>query len=89
MSPCAIVLTDTPVISLLLVGVGESVLRMEKRLFCAAAGAGARLEIEICKDADAMGIPYAQTPTVFHQGKVIFNGLLRTEEIEVWFKNWM
>jgi hypothetical protein len=70
----------------MLVGAGEPLLRMEKRLSCAAAGVGIRLEVEIRKDADAMGISYAQTPAVLHEGKVIFNGLPRTEEIETWLK---
>ena len=47
---------------------------------------GVRLEIEIRKDADVLGIPYAQTPAVLHEGKVIFNGLPRTEEIETWLR---
>jgi hypothetical protein len=70
----------------MLVGAGEPLLRMEKRLSCAAAGVGIRLEVEIRKDADAMGLSYAQTPAVLHEGKVIFNGLPRTEEIETWLK---
>jgi hypothetical protein len=44
------------------------------------------VEVEIRKDADAMGLSYAQTPAVLHEGKVIFNGLPRTEEIETWLK---
>jgi hypothetical protein len=43
--------------------------------------------VDIRKDIDAMGIPYQQTPAVLHSGKVIFNGLPRTEEIEAWLKN--
>jgi hypothetical protein len=83
---CATPPPDAPVISLMLVGAGEPLLRMEKRLSCAAAGVGIRLEVEIRKDADAMGLSYAQTPAVLHEGKVIFNGLPRTEEIETWLK---
>jgi len=85
-SSCATPPPDAPVISLVLVGAGEPLLRMEKRLSCAAAGLGVRLEIDIRKDADAMDISYAQTPAVMHEGKVIFNGLPRTEEIEAWLK---
>jgi len=84
---CATPPTDAPVVCLTLVGIGESLLRMEKRLSCAAAGLGIRLKVEICKDADAMGISYSQTPAVLHDGKVIFSGLHRTEEIEAWLKN--
>ncbi len=86
-SSCATPPPDALVINLVLVGTSEPLLRMEKRLSCAAAGAGVRLEIEIRKDADALGIPYAQTPAVLHAGKVIFNGLPRTEEIEAWLKS--
>ena len=60
---------------------------MEKRLSCAAAGLGIRLNMDIRKDADALGLAYQQTPAVLHDGKVIFSGLHRTEEIEAWLKN--
>jgi len=76
-----------PIVSLTLVGAGEPLLRMEKRLSCAAAGLCIRLEMDIRKDADALSIAYQQTPTVLHDGKVIFNGLPRTEEIERWLKS--
>jgi hypothetical protein len=62
-------------------------LRMEKRLSCAAAGLGIRLKIDIRKDADVLGLAHQQTPAVLYDGKVIFSGLHRTEEIEVWLKN--
>lgn len=77
---------DAPVLSFTLVGAGEPLLRMQKRLSCAAAGLGLGLEIEVRKDAEAMGIAFQQTPAVLHDGKVIFNGLPRTEEIEAWLK---
>jgi hypothetical protein len=63
---------------------GESLLRMEKRMSCAASGLGIRLSIEVRKDAEALGIPFQHTPTVMHEDKVIFCGLRRTEEIEEW-----
>lgn len=87
MSSCTTPPPNAPVIRLTIVGAGESLLRMEKRLSCAAAGLGVRLEINIRKDADAMGIPYSQTPAMLHDDKVIFTRLLRTEEIEAWLKN--
>lgn len=74
-------------ISITLAGSGEPLLRMEKRLSCAAAGLGIRLDMEIRKDADVLGLAHQQTPAVLHDGKVIFSGLHRTEEIEVWLKN--
>jgi hypothetical protein len=86
MTVCAAPPLDAPVVSLTLMGAGEPLLRMEKRLSCAAGGAGIRLELDIRKDVEALDIPHAQTPLVLHEGKVIFSGLPRTEEIEVWFK---
>jgi len=88
-SPCATPPTDAPVVCLTLLSAGEPLLRMEKRLSCAAAGVGIRLDLQIRKDADALGIPHRQTPAVLHDGKVIFSGLPRTEEIEVWLKNYI
>ena len=87
MSSCINPPTNAPVINLVLVGRGEPLLKMEKRLSCAAAGAGIRLKVDISKDAEAMGILLSQTPTVLHNGKMIFKGLPRTEEIEAWLKN--
>ena len=86
MSYCANPPDDAPVIKLTLAGTGEPLLRMEKRLSCAAGGAGIRLELEIRKDIDALDLPDAETPRVLHEGKVIFSGLPRTEEIEAWLK---
>ncbi len=86
-SSCATPPTNAPVVSITLAGSGDPLLRMEKRLSCAAAGLGIRLDIDIRKDADALGLAHQQTPAVLHDGKVIFSGLHRTEEIEVWLKN--
>lgn len=87
MSSCATPPKNAPVVSITLAGTGEPLLRMEKRLSCAAAGLGIRLELEIRKDAGVLGIPFQQTPAVLHDGEVVFSGLHRTEEIEVWLKN--
>ena len=86
MSVCAVPPPGAPVIRLTLAGTGEPLLRMEKRLSCAAAGAGVQLELEIRKDLHVLGIPHAQTPVVLHDGKRIFSGLPRTEEVETWLK---
>ena len=86
MSTCVALPPDAPVIPLTLVGTGEPLLRMEKRLSCAASGVGIRLDMEIRKDAEAMGIPFQQTPAVLHNDKLIFSGLPRTEELEAWLK---
>lgn len=86
MSSCTTPQPNAPVVSITLVGTGEPLLRMEKRLSCAAAGLGIRLNIEVRKDADVMAIPFSQTPAVLYKGKVIFTGLPRTEEIEIELK---
>jgi hypothetical protein len=86
MSACVTPPAHAPVVNLTLVGTGEPLLRMEKRLSCAAAGVGISLDMEIRKDADARGVADTQTPAILHDGKVIFSGLRRTEEIEAWLK---
>ncbi|OIR02114.1 hypothetical protein GALL_157320 [mine drainage metagenome] len=86
MQSCTSPPVDAPIIRLTLVGTGEPLLRMERRLSCAAGGAGIRLMLEVCKNVGALGIAYADMPAVLHEGKVIFSGLPRTEEIEVWLK---
>jgi hypothetical protein len=86
MTSCVNPPVDAPLIQLTLAGTGEPLLRMEKRLSCAAGGAGIRLMLDIRKDIEAPDIPHAQTPLVLHEGKVIFSGLPRTEEIEAWLK---
>lgn len=74
------------VIHLTIVGSGEPLLRMQKRLSCAAAGLHQVLDLEIRKDHAALGITYAQTPAVLIDGQVALSGLPRTEEIEDWLK---
>ena len=86
MSRCATPLSGSPVLKLTLVGAGEPLLRLQKRLSCAASGLDLRLEMEICKDAAAMNIPYTQTPAVLVEGQVAISGLPRTEEIEGWLR---
>ncbi|MFN3401617.1 MAG: hypothetical protein ACK4Z4_14860 [Ferrovibrio sp.] len=73
-----------PVIRLTLVGSGEPLLRLEKRLSCAAAGLGLALGLEIRKDAETLGIPFDQTPAVLQDGTMVLQGLPRTEEIGEW-----
>ena len=55
---------------------------MEKRLHCAASGLGLALDLDIRKDAEALGIAFDQTPAVLMEDRVVLNGLPRTEEIE-------
>ena len=86
MTACRMPPPDAPVIALTLVGAGESLLRLEKRLGCAAAGLGLALALDIRKDPEALGIPLAQTPAVMQAGRVVLSGLPRTEEIEAWLR---
>lgn len=74
MTVCGIASVGAPVVSLTLVGTGEPLLRLEKRLHCAAAGVGLALKLEVRKDAEVLGIPFAQTPAVLTAGKVVFTG---------------
>lgn len=87
MTGCMTLPPAAPIIYLTLVGTGEPLLRMEKRLFCAAGGLGIRLEVETRKDVEALGNSLQQSPAVLHDGKLIFNGLHRTEAIEDWLKS--
>ena len=86
MSACNSPPPGAPLIQLTLVGTGESLQRMEKRLACAAAGIGLALNLDIRKDAEVLGIPLAQTPAVLADGRVVLSGLPRTEEIEHWLR---
>lgn len=86
MTSCAAPPANAPVIHLTLAGSGEPLLRMEKRLSCAATGAGVRLELEIRKDYEVLELVPSDTPAVLQQGRVVFKGLPRTEEIEAWLK---
>jgi hypothetical protein len=74
-------------IHLTIIGSGEPLLRLQKRLTCAAKGLHLKLNLEISKDHEAFAIAYEQTPAVFLDGEMAFSGLPRTEEIENWLKN--
>ncbi len=63
-------------------GSGEPLLRLEKSLPCTATGLGLALDLDIRKDAQALGIPFAQTQAVLADGRVMLTGPPRTEEIE-------
>jgi hypothetical protein len=69
------------IMKLTLVGAGESVLRLQKRLGCAATELGVMLQLDIEKHPEAVGLRYEQTPAVLAQDRCIVSGLLRTEEI--------
>lgn len=84
MTACLTPPPGAPVIRLTLIGSGEPLMRLEKRLSCAAAGLGLALDLEIRKDAEALGIPFEQTPAVLRDGRIVLQGLPRTEEIEEW-----
>ena len=86
MPVCGMAPAGAPTVELTLVGAGDPVLRLEKRLHCAAAGLGLWLALTLDKDPEALGIPYAQTPSVLAGGVVILSGLPRTEDIEAWLR---
>lgn len=86
MTICGVADANAPVVTLTLAGTGEPLLRLEKRLHCAAAGLGMALDLTIRKDAEALGIPFAQTPAVLLDGHVALTGLPRTEEIAAWLR---
>lgn len=71
---------------LTLVGSGEPLLRLEKRMGCAAAGLGLTLMFDVRRDHEAFGLAYADTPAVLLGGKLVFSGLPRTETIEAWLR---
>lgn len=68
-------------IKLTLVGAGEPLLRLQKRLGCAATELGVTLQLDIEKHPEAVGLRYGQTPAVLAQGRCLISGLPRTEEI--------
>jgi hypothetical protein len=84
---CATPPVDAPVLRLTLVGSGERLLRLEKRLRCAAASLGFGLDLDIRKDSEALGILYADTPALLRDGQLVFSGLPRTEAIEGWLRH--
>lgn len=71
---------------LTLVGSGEPLLRLEKRMGCAAAGLGLTLMFDVRHDHEAFGLAYADTPAVLLGGQLVFSGLPRTEAIEAWLR---
>lgn len=69
------------IMKLTLVGTGEPLLRLQKRLGCAATELGVTLQLDIEKHPEAVGLRFEQTPAVLAQGRCLVNGLPRTEEI--------
>lgn len=57
---------------------------MQKRVQCAAFALGRELTLGISNSVDAYGLRYEETPVLIHQGSLVLNGLLPTEEIEPW-----
>lgn len=72
---------------LMLAGSGETLLRLERRVGCAAGAAGFAPDLTVRKDYETLGLTTADTPALLYEGQVIFRGLPRTEEIEPWLKN--
>jgi hypothetical protein len=77
-SPLAIALT--------LVGTGEVLLRLEKRVRCAAAALGVRVDISIAVAEQISELLLEGTPAILQGGRVAIRGLPRTEEIEAWLR---
>lgn len=75
--------------ALTMVGSGEPLRRLEKRLSYDAAGLELALDVEIRKDAETLGIPFERTPAVLRDGGIALSGLPRTEEIEEWLRGRM
>ncbi|MBU1214826.1 MAG: thioredoxin family protein [Gammaproteobacteria bacterium] len=73
-------------VSLTLAGAGETLLRLERRVGCAAGAAGFAPDLTLRKDYETLGLTISDTPALLHEGQVIFRGLPRTEEIESWLK---
>jgi hypothetical protein len=69
------------IMKLTLVGTGEPLLRIQKRLGCAATELGVTLHLDIERHPEAVGLRYEQTPAVLAQGRCLVSGLPRTEEI--------
>jgi len=89
MSACRIPSPDAPRLKLVLVGGGEPLLRLEKRLDCAAAGLGLALEFDVRRDHEAFGLAYGDTPALVLNGRPVFSGLPRTETLEAWLRKIM
>jgi hypothetical protein len=66
---------------LTLVATGEPLLRLQKRLRCAATELGVTLQLDIEKHPEAVGLRYEQTPAVLAKGRCLVSGLPCTEEI--------
>jgi len=74
---------------LTVVGYGEAVQRMQKRVQCAAQALGKLVTLDTSTSLDEYGLRYEDTPALVHQGAVVLNGLSRTEEIEAWLMGFM
>lgn len=72
---------NAPCLHLTVVGMGEPLLRLQKRLGCAAVELGITLQLQIEKNPEPFALCYDQTPAVLAQGRVVLTGLPRTEEI--------
>lgn len=89
MSSCRIPSPDAPRLKLILVGSGEPLLRLEKRLDCAAAGLGLALEFAVRRDHETFGLAYGDTPALVLDGQLVFSGLPCTETLETWLRKLM
>lgn len=76
--------TSPPPVELTVIGYGEAVMRMQKRVRCAAHALQMPLTLHTSVALDAYGLRYEDTPALAHQGAVVIQGLPRTEMIEAW-----
>lgn len=84
---CVSGIPATRSLSLTLAGAGEPLLRLERRVGCAASAAGFVLDLMVRKDYEVLGLTVADTPALLYDDQVIFRGLPRTEVIESWLRS--
>lgn len=82
LSCCTQLPDGAPLVKLTLQGAGENLLRMEKRLHCAAVAVGVRIVLTVEKQLSLLGVDDHSNPVVFYQNNLLMQGLMRTEEIE-------
>jgi len=75
-----------PTLSLALSGYGEDLVRMEKRLGCAARGASVNVQWVVHKIDPSSSAVCPQGPFISFKGQPVFTGLVTTEVLQAWLK---